>query len=541
LPGITSWVNQDAKMGGTLRAGTFFGPGTTDPNMTSSAGNPTMGFFAPRANRLLRINEPDPGKLEPELATSWEVSGDGKTVIFHIREGVQWHNGDPLSGRDVQATFQRILNPPEGVPSPKRVSIAPVNSVELVGPMSVQFNLDHGYGALFDAVASGPFLIMHKGTLDKNNGQLDGVFDWPGTGPFKYVRNTGLDLVIYERNPNYWNGDLPILDGYEWHKIGRATIPATLLSQRLDLVRLAQSQGQEAAAANSNIIAKSYACGCDYFFHMNKSKKPFDDVRVRVALAMIWDKADAYKATSAVVGKGNIITGMRWVPAFSSWNKILLGDDYVFNSLDDNAAWKDEPTEGWNVDAARVKAAQALMDAAGYSGGLGTIQVDVRGSLAPPATIHAEALEMLINKHLTGTTKFELKLVGRSEAYVRVKNQASDFHASSVAFSLADFDNPVQWLSSWYKTGSDQNYAQYSNPEFDKLMEAMVREGDQAKVAEIVNKAIAMLRRDMPTIPEGLIPSLTPAWWNYVKDSGCETVTMEMSGCHWFDTTWLDK
>src|SRR4029453_3703234 len=77
--------------------------------------------FAPAYNCLLRTSPYDPTGQEimPELADTWEVSDGGKTLTFHLHKGVKWHDGAPFSSADVKYTIERIMNPPQGMVSPR--------------------------------------------------------------------------------------------------------------------------------------------------------------------------------------------------------------------------------------------------------------------------------------------------------------------------------------------------------------------------------------------------------------------------------------
>src|SRR3989441_949807 len=104
--------------------GTFLSAGNEeishyDMHQTSLGG--IYAAVSPAYNCLIRTSPYDPMALDiiPELAETWEISDEGKTITFHLHQGVQWHDGTPFSSADVQYTFERIMHPPQGMVSPR--------------------------------------------------------------------------------------------------------------------------------------------------------------------------------------------------------------------------------------------------------------------------------------------------------------------------------------------------------------------------------------------------------------------------------------
>lgn len=175
---------------------------------------------------LVRRN-PETLELEPWLATSWETPDD-TTWIFHLREGVTFHDGTPFNAEAVKFTFDRIKDPE--VAAPRASLLAPVDSIEVVDDYTVRITTDPPYGAFIAALAHTNAAIVSP-TAVAEYGDL--MRDPVGTGPFMVEEWRSGDRIIMIRNPDYW-GEAPSLDGFEIHVIPDVNTQVALL-QRGDI------------------------------------------------------------------------------------------------------------------------------------------------------------------------------------------------------------------------------------------------------------------------------------------------------------------
>ena len=169
---------------------------------------------------LLVMNDPtDSGRgiIAQGLAKSWEVSPDGKTFTFPLREGVVFHDGAAMTSADVKATFDRIIFPPDHVSSRRQALFAAVadDGVKAPDENTFQLVLEEPRAADFilNAFATGFNVIVRKQTLEENDYDLRNIPDYPGTGPYRYSEHRDAEFWKIEANPDYWNPNLPYLDG----------------------------------------------------------------------------------------------------------------------------------------------------------------------------------------------------------------------------------------------------------------------------------------------------------------------------------------
>ena len=224
---VTKDAYPDAQWGGILRRGGYFDPAHYDLMQVSSVSNSFKQMMV--LNNLLRYYNPlDGGKtIIPDIATNWEVSEDGTTWTFPLRENVMFHTGQIMDADDVAASWSRVIDPPPGVVSARKGLYTPFGtSIEVVDPSTVQFSFEKApplnYGLnLFALEWHG---IFEKGFLEENNYdlKLNGA-DAPSTGAFRFLEHQEGEVWKNERFPDYWNEGLPYLDEVWTYPLGNST------------------------------------------------------------------------------------------------------------------------------------------------------------------------------------------------------------------------------------------------------------------------------------------------------------------------------
>jgi peptide/nickel transport system substrate-binding protein len=287
------------KRGGMLRA-RGWDPVHFDPHVTRNFKSHTALSFV--YSKLLQHKVgPDvpPGTfiVEPDLAERWEAPDD-TTYIFHLRQGVKWHNKPPVNGRelvaeDVKFSFDRFLTV-EG--NPERQLLEAVDRVEVVDRYTVKFLLKEPFVWLLDILANAMCMWIIAPEVGKQYGDFKKVETAIGTGPFLLEHYEPNVKVVFKRNPDYFRQGLPYVDGVEWlmgedestglamYRAGQLdTGPGTNWAVRQqDLEELKQSHPhlhyQDMLANNSTTI------------WMRTDKPPFNDVRVRRAISQAIDR-----------------------------------------------------------------------------------------------------------------------------------------------------------------------------------------------------------------------------------------------------------
>ena len=245
-------------------------------------------------NGLSRI-DPDMS-VKPDLAESWTVSDDLKTWTFRLRQGVKFHHGRVLDSEDVVATVKRILDPATG--SRARTNLTMVETVEAVDPLTVRFNLNQSYAGFADIFADRQMRIVAKDKLAELSTQPI------GTGPFVFKSWSPGDRLELTKNADYFEKGMPKLDGVTLRIIPESAARiAALESGAIDIVWSMPYESVDKFKNYPTVRADGIATPTWDGVILNNDRPPFNDVRVRKALALTIDKAAIVEL--ALFGQGD--------------------------------------------------------------------------------------------------------------------------------------------------------------------------------------------------------------------------------------------
>nr|WP_255636062.1 ABC transporter substrate-binding protein [Azospirillum sp. 412522] len=221
--------------------------------------------------------------VKPDLAERWERSDDLKTWTFHLRKGVKFHNGRELEAEDVVATIARIQDKATG--STARVNFEIVESMKALDPLTVQFQLKAPYAGFAELFGERQARIVPRDAVDT-------LASKPvGTGPFEFVSFAPGDRIVLKRNPNYFEPGLPKLDEVIVRILPESSAQvAALTTGELDLVWNLPLEAIDNVKADPKLKIDSVPTSTWDGVIMNNTVKPFDDPRVRKAVAMALDK-----------------------------------------------------------------------------------------------------------------------------------------------------------------------------------------------------------------------------------------------------------
>jgi peptide/nickel transport system substrate-binding protein len=259
--------------------------------------------IAPFYSLLLRVDPNDYNKIVGDLADSWAVSDNQLTYTFAIHQGVTFHDGSPVTARDVKASYDKIVFPPEGVVSNRQGQYTMVEAIEAPDDTTVRFRLKWPSASFLLSLAS-PWNFIYKADI------LARDMHWYeqnilGSGPFVFVEHVRGSHLVGKRNPNYWEQGKPYLDGYRAIFISdTAARVAALKGERahIEFRGLAPKQSDEIVKAlgASKVTVQESPWDCILLVALNHEKKPFDDKRVRRALTLALDRYEGSRVLSKI-------------------------------------------------------------------------------------------------------------------------------------------------------------------------------------------------------------------------------------------------
>lgn len=227
-------------------------------------------------------------ELEPGLAESWEFKDD-LTLEFKLREGVEFHNGEPFNANAVKFTFDRLLGE-EGAKGPQQSNYTSIDSVEIINDYEVVFHLNQPDPVLLTKLAGYGAMIVPPEYVQENS--EDFFNDNPvGTGPFKFVEYKRDQFITLEKNENYWKEDLPKLDEVTFRFIPEAsTRLAELQTGAIDIMKRVEISQADSVKDSAHISLEEVGSPTVFSLRFDVGYDVVDNQLVRQALNYAVDK-----------------------------------------------------------------------------------------------------------------------------------------------------------------------------------------------------------------------------------------------------------
>ncbi|MEG1594783.1 MAG: ABC transporter substrate-binding protein, partial [Oscillibacter sp.] len=268
-----------------------------DPHVAVAAGTKEVMF-----NVFEGLMKPAPsGDLIPAVAERYDLSEDRTTYTFTLRDGVTFHNGEPVTADDVVYSIQRCADASQGNPLVPAFSV--IQSVEATDEKTVEITIAEPNNEFISYMTTA---ILPRAYSEQATAPM-------GTGPFKFVSRVAQDTIVLERYEGYW-GEKAALDKVTFKVIENAdSLVLSLQSGAIDLcahltnTQVAQLSDYNILEGTMNLVQALY---------LNNAAAPFDDVRVRQALCYAVDRQEILDLTAD--GHGKII-GSSMYPAFQKY------------------------------------------------------------------------------------------------------------------------------------------------------------------------------------------------------------------------------
>jgi peptide/nickel transport system substrate-binding protein len=253
-----------------------------DPHFSTSSNDIRVSF---NVFDNLTSRHPD-GKLYPGLATEWKLEGQ-TTWRFKLRQGVKFHNGDPLTSADVKFSIERTYDP--AAKTMVATALATIEKIETPDPSTVVITTKKPDPLLPARLAFYGGQIVPKKYLESVGNDTFNAKP-VGSGPVKFGSWVKDDRAVLEANPDYWGGKIDV-DRWIMRPIPE-TAPriAALLKGEVDVItQLPPDQGERVAGNASTRVAGSLYAGL-YVLAVNSKRPPLDNPLVKQALSLAIDR-----------------------------------------------------------------------------------------------------------------------------------------------------------------------------------------------------------------------------------------------------------
>lgn len=288
------------KYGGVLKEVLTVGP-ATPIGYPPEAAPDASADARPAIESLVRLR--NGGVVEPLLATGWEIAPDGNSVTLTLRQGVKFHDGTDFNAAAVKWNLDLEIEAGKA---------RDWESVEVIDDYTVRININGYKNTILTGFAATAAQIISPTAVEVNG------LEWArwhpvGTGPFKFVEYERDAKLVYERNDNYWNEELPYLDGIEFVVIADETV-RKIAFQKGDIHTLRASglTAQELKNAGYDYVTRS---GGTYVLipDSGNPESPFANIRVRQAVSYAIDR----EALAEALGYGFASPAYQLYPGFT--------------------------------------------------------------------------------------------------------------------------------------------------------------------------------------------------------------------------------
>lgn len=443
--------------GGTLDVGVGAWHQSLDPHVSPSGHDRILHYNI--FNSLLGIDENL--NIRPELAVSWETP-DELTVILHLREGVQFHDGTPFNAEAVAYNFERMLSHPR---SARQIEVRAVESTEVLDEYTIQINLSQPEAGLLNALADRAGMMVSPAAAEEHGDNFEN--NPVGTGPFVFVEQLVDDHVRLARFENYWEEGLPYLDEVVFRFV--AEEPAKVLALRsgdLDVIDKVPPQDIQSLQREQNLEYFEIPGTGTIYIVFNVNREPFDDKIVRQALNYAVDREGIIQAL--LFGQGDSARG-----PFASTRSYTYHPDLDRYTYD--------------PERARELLAEAGIDD-GFEMTIHTFNfTDLRNI--------AEAVQGYLSDVGINATVDPRDAVAMNQMW----RDDPQFSPSTAAWN-AGLINPDNDLVRSFHSEGWSNYGHYSNPEVDALIDQILSTYDEDERGRLYREVQELIIEDAPAI-----------------------------------------
>ena len=461
-------------------------PQTIDPvrNNAVDGSNVIFNLF----DGLVRIGFDD--APEPGCAERWEVSEDGMTWTFHLRKGLKWSDGKPLTAEDFRYGLLRLLDARNASPNAYMAYFLKNGEaffngkagsedvgIDVPDDATLRLRLENPAPLMLDCLSFYAFAPARADVVEQDpRGWATKPESLVSNGPFvlsEWKHNSELTLT---KNPNYWDADNVKIDKVRMVMITDSnTALAAFKAGKVDLLdRIPPQMTPQLIQSGEAKVAPALGTA---FCVFNVARAPFDDPRVRKAFTLAIDRRTMVEKVT--------LGGQKPAVAFIPYGIPGVGSDRDFRA------------EGGTFlpERADPEAAKKLLAEAGYPDGKGFPKVAYKYNLSSTNKAIAEALQAMWKQNLG----VEVELANEEWKVFLNTREQGDFQIARHAYVTIFFD-AGSLLEGWV-TGSPKNVARYSDPEYDALIRDSLKQMDRSKRMEDMHRAEAILMRDLPVLP----------------------------------------
>lgn len=458
-------------------------PSTLDHHLTSTVAEGHLmrdlyeGLVVQNAN----------AEIVPGVAEEWEVSEDGLTYTFHLREDARWSNGDPVTAHDFVFAYRRLQDPETAAPyanihypieNAEAINTGGMDPEELgvtaIDDRTLEITLESPTPYVLEMLTHQTGLPLHQASVEEFGPDFTQPGNMVTNGAYTLESFTPNDMIVMRKNPEFHDAENVAIDvvNYIPFEDRAACLRRFEAGEVLSCsdIPLEQMDYMEENLADAMRIVPYLGT---WYLPVKTTKDKLSDPRVRQAISMAIDR----EFLAEEIWQGAMVPTHSFVPEgignYGEPAELPYADDDMLD---------------------REDAAIALLEEAGVEEGELSVELRYNTSENNANTMTAIA-DMLGNIGINATT---IEMEGAT--YFNYLRSDGDFDIARAGW-IGDYSDPQNFLFLHESDNLGFNYSRWSNEEYDALMDEAAAETDLEKRAEILKQAETLLLEEVPVIP----------------------------------------
>ena len=457
-------------------------PETLDPG--KATGVPEATYLGEMFEGLTALDKD--GQPVPAAAESWDVSDDGLTYTFHLRES-KWSNGDPVTAQDFEFAWKRLLSPElaseyaymlypvkGGEAYNKNGGSADAVGVKALDEKTLEVKLARPTAYFLSLCAHQSAYPVNKKIVEQDKEWASNPEEIVGNGPFKmqsWEHNSKLTVV---KNDAYWDKDSVKIARIEMPLIDNMSTAASMFDNgELDLVLNPPVTDVDRLKKDGKVVMEKNVG--TYYYEFNTKMAPFDNPKVRRAFALALNREELVND----VLHGTKKPAYAWVPT----------------GFTDPTTKQDFREEGGDLFKENVEEAKKLLAEAGYPDGKGLPPITLLYNTNEDHKAVAEAVQEMWKKNLGVEVEIQ-----NQEWKVYLQTRKTGQAQIARAGWSGDYLDPMTFADYLLSTGTN-NYGKYGNPKYDELVKTAQDSNDQTVRMKAMHDAEKIAIDDMGVLP----------------------------------------
>ncbi|AYE36207.1 peptide ABC transporter substrate-binding protein [Borrelia turcica IST7] len=476
---LSSCTSDEHKDKITFRVTNGGEPTSLDPQLaTDSAGSNII------ANMLLglTVRDTQTGGYKPGLAHSWDISDDGLTYTFYLREGLVWSDGVPITAEGIRKSYLRILNKETAAQYVSLVKSTIKNSqdyfdgkisdselgIKAINDTTLEITLTNPKPYFLDMITHSAFIPVPVHAIEKHGQNWTNPENMVVNGPFKLKERLVNDKIVIEKNDKYYNANNVEINEVVFYPVQGNTAYNMYIKDELDFLTSIGRDKFDEARIRDDYYSHPYNAA--NYLAFNTTVKPLDNPKVREALTLAIDR----ETIAHTIGKGRSTPTRNLTPPFENYS---YGKELTL------------------FDPERAK---QLLAEAGYPDGKDFPTIKYKTSKNDGPKLFEEFLQEQFKKILN----INLEIETEEWTTFLTSRRMGNYQISDMGWA-GDYSDPLTYLESLFTTENHSFGAYgYSNKEYDALIKQSDLEQDPIKRQDILRKAEEILvEKDFPIAP----------------------------------------